>query len=136
MPRSIEAITRRLEDRGVGVRGETIFAGGDVALPESGDFITVEETGGPGMTRTHNAGDLRHPSFQITARGDEYPTVTAMLEAAWEALGGGDQANKIANLVIEGITWLYIRPAGEPFGMPNDENGRLRVMFNVDTMRQ
>jgi hypothetical protein len=136
MARTLDAIIKRLEDRGVGVAGEDIFAGGDVALPESGDFLTIMETGGPGLSRTHNAGDLRHPSFQITARGDEYPVVAAKCDAAWEALGGGVQANRIANLTVEGITFLYIRPASEPFGMPSDANSRVRIMFNVETMRQ
>ncbi|HEX6880942.1 MAG TPA: minor capsid protein [Terriglobales bacterium] len=126
---SIDAIIQRLVDEGVGVRGTTIFAGTESDLPtaDSG-FITVLETGGRPPIGTHNEGPtaLRQPSFQITARAGKYRVARNLAEQVHTAL-------TFSNLQIGDRFFLYAAPMQEPFSLPNDANGRVRVAVNIET---
>lgn len=136
MIRTIDALIVRLADQNVGVGGTTIFAGSDVNLPNTGvpAFITLAEAGGPEPTRFHNTPPLRHPSIQLTARGDLYDEVAALLEAAWDAVGGSD--HPIVNMSIGGVFFLSMYPVGEPLQLPVDAQQRVRLAFNIAMTRR
>ena len=132
---SIEAIIQRLADLGLGVPGHRaddqvgIFAGTESDLPtHKNGFYTIIETGGRPPVGTHNEGHLaiRRPSFQITARAQRYTVA--------RALAGGAMAGlTMTNVQIGDRFFLDARPAQDLFSLPNDANGRVRVVFNLET---
>lgn len=131
--RPLDAVVARLEAQGLGIAGASIFAGSDVDLPATpGAFLTLAETGGRGPIGTHNAGSLRQPTFQVTARGDLYPEAAALADQAYLALGGGDQA--LVNVDLSGVFVLWMHPVTEPLQMPIDAQGRSRLSFNVSAL--
>lgn len=133
--RTLQAVIDRLEAQGLGTEGMTIFAGSDVDLPGiPGGFLTLAETGGGVPIGTHNAGSLRQPTVQVTARADVYTDAAALADLAYLALGGGDQP--IVNLDIGGAFFLWMRPTNEPLQLPIDANGRNRLAFNVASLRR
>lgn len=127
--RSIESITLRLEQAGIGVRGVTIFAGTGADIPNAGTIITVTETGGQRPIGTHNAGSLRQPAFQVVARSTDYRQAAAKIDQAYSAL-------VVNNTMIGDVFWLRIGPIQEPFPLPVDANGRSRLAFNIETIRR
>lgn len=132
--RTLDAIVLRLENLGLGSGGTTIFAGSDVAVPNGpGPFISILETAGRPPLGAHNTSSLRQPGFQIVGRGDIYPDVGTLVDQAYAALGGVDG---LANILLGDVFFLTIRPAGEPFNLPNDAQGRVRIAFNVNTIRR
>jgi hypothetical protein len=132
--RTMDAIGQRLQDQGVATPGTTLFAGSDVNIPPGpGPILTIAETPGQAPIGAHNTTSIRQPAPQITARGDEYPAVAALLELAYTALGG---TNGLSNILIGDVFFLWLRPAGEPFQLPNDAQGRVRLAFNVKSARR
>lgn len=117
--------------------GVTIFAGGDVYLPAEGfpALLSLTETGGAPPDRVHNAKAIRHPTAQVVVRAGEYPDAAAMIDQAYDALGG-DETNRIVNVTIEGIFFLDIHPTSEPLQLPVDAQGRVRLAFNIAMTRR
>lgn len=134
MARPIDAILTRLQTRGVGVKGTTLFQGTGADIPNSGTIIIVTETGGPGPMETQNAGSIKQPSFQVVAQSNDPRLVGPKIDAAYLALGGSDQY--IRNVSIDGIFWLWIKPMSEPFVLPPNANGNSRAAFNVESCRR
>ena len=135
--RPLETITLRLEQRGVGVRGKNIVWGTGADLPTTEPWIvSVTETGGRGPMDTHNSGSIKQPTFQVVARAADARVAAAKIDAAYAALGGGDKANQIANLVIGDVFWLWIKPRSEPFTLTPDTNNRNRIAFNIEGLRR
>lgn len=134
MARTLDALVKIAENANVGTGGTSIFAGTDVDFPNGpGPFLSLLETPGKPPVGAHNASSLRQPGIQVTARGDEYPTVAAMLELALLAYGG-EQA--LVNIEVENVFFLTIRPSSEPFTLPNDAQGRVRIAFNLSAIRR
>jgi hypothetical protein len=133
--RTIDAMIIRLETKNVGVSGSTIFAGSDINIPVAGDppLLTLAEAGGPEPTRFHNTASLRHPTIQVTSRGDIYDDVAALLDNAWNALGGDEP---IVNVTIGDVFFLTMHPIGEIMQLPVDANQRVRLVFNVAMTRR
>jgi hypothetical protein len=132
--RTMDAIILRLEQRAIGVGGETIFAGADASLPGGpGPFVTVSETGGRPPIAAHNTTSLHQPSLQLVARGDLMPDVGTLVDQMHKIMGGDVG---LSNILIGDVFFLYIRPTGEPFQLPNDAQGRVRLAFNINSMRR
>lgn len=133
--RTLDALILRLEQRGTGVAGVDIFAGTDVNLPDQGSpaFLTLVESAGNPPIGTHNAGSLRRPGIQVTARGDLYPEVAALAERAFEDLGGKDG---LTNILLGDVFFLWIRPSSDLFSLPVDAKERVRVSFNLGMTRR
>lgn len=134
---TIAAAVQRLVDQGVGVGGQTIFAGTDVDLPVSGTpaILTLLETGGEAPEGTHTDGPVafRKPRFQVTARADVYDEASALAELAYAALGGRPA---IVNLAIAGVFFLWMHPISDFIDLPIDANARVRIAFNVGALRR
>jgi hypothetical protein len=135
--RVIDAVATRLVSEGVGTKGVTIFAGGDVYLPSAGSpaLLSLTETGGAPPDRVHNAKAIRHPTAQVVARAGKYPDAAALIDRAYNALGG-DEDNRVVNLTIEGIFFLDIHPTSEVLQLPVDAQGRVRLAFNIAMTRR
>lgn len=135
--RVLDAVATRLESQGVGTKGVTIFAGGDVYLPSSGTpaLLSLTETGGAPADRAHNTTSIKHPTAQVVVRADTYPDAAAMIDAAYDKLGG-DENNRITNMTIDGIFFLDIHPTSEPLQLPVDAQGRVRLAFNIAMTRR
>ena len=134
--RTLDAMIVRLENAGIGTGGLTIFAGSDVNLPDGGNppLLSLAEAGGPDPTRFHNTSPLRHPTIQVTARGDIYDDVAALADRAWDALGGG--ATPLVNVVIGDVFFLTMHPYGDIMQLPVDAQQRVRLAFNVAMTRR
>jgi hypothetical protein len=99
-------------------------------LPAHGNgFFTILETGGDAPLGTHNEGylALRRPGFQITARARRYQVASALIQQAFTALS-------FSNTQIGDRFFLHAVPLQEPFSLPNDANGRVRLAFNLATL--
>lgn len=123
--RPIDAYLARLESAGCGIGGTTIFVGADVNLPDGpGPFLTLIETGGIASVGTHQEPTaIRQPYVQATARGDLYDATAALADRTFDALN-------VSNLQIGDLFFLWIRPVQNPFQLPNDANGRVRLVTN------
>lgn len=132
---ALTSILQRLQLQGVGVRGTTIFAGTGADIPNAGTIVTVTETGGQPPVRLHTGGainqskTLRQPSFQVVTRSTDYTQAATKAEQAYNAL-------QFLNTLVEDVFWLDVHPAGEPFTLPVDANGRNRIAFNIETVRR
>lgn len=134
--RAIDSVLARLQARGVGVPGTTLFKGTGADLSGAGAIVTVTETGGQKPVTTHRHGSIKQPSFQVVARNAEYKLAEAKIDQAYLALGGqrnGVAYAPIANVLIGDVFWLFIRPSSEPFTLAVDGQGRSRLAFNIDT---
>lgn len=134
MARTIVAVIQRLVDTGVGVSGTTILAGNAPNnVPPAGvdAHLVIHETGGRPPQGTHNEGFTaeRLPSFQIVAKASRYPDAAAKAEQAYDAL-------RLVNTTISGVFFLTMYPLQDPFELPPDPNGKLRVAFNIATHRR
>lgn len=131
---SIEAVALRLENQNVGAGGTTIFYGSDVNFPTGPTaFISILQTAGRPSIGAHNASALRQPGFQITSRGDLYTEALALLAQAYTALGG-DQG--LSDILIGDVFFLSMRPSSEFIDLPPDANQRVRIAFNVSSLRR
>jgi hypothetical protein len=132
---TMDAFVLHLQNNGIGVGGETIFYGSDVHLPgmEVPRFITLAAAGGPGPVGAHNAKSMRRPTVQLTARSDEVALAYELCEMAFVAFGGEE---KIANITIGDVFFLWIRPANEILQLPNDALNRVRYSFNIESQRR
>jgi hypothetical protein len=129
---ALEAVIAYYESQGVGVGGETIFVGTEAALPEPGEspgFLTIVETGGRPPIAIHNAGSLKQPSFQITARHEDYRVATALIDAAFAV-------SEVSDKLMGDVFFLSMRPNQSPFPQTNDGVGRVRKTFNVNTVHR
>lgn len=132
--RTLDAIILLLEQRGVGLGGTNIFAGSDAALPDvDTEFLTINETAGRPPVGIHNSIALRQPAFQIVSRAGEYLPAGNLLELAYNALGGKEP---ISNLLVGDVFFLSLRPTSEPFSLPPDARNRVRLAFNVNSVRR
>jgi L-asparaginase/Glu-tRNA(Gln) amidotransferase subunit D len=89
--------------------------------------LFILETGGTSSLRTQDKqGDAyENPSAQILVRGKEYAVVRAMLSAAYDALV------KVRNTTLNGTWYVEIRGLQKFIDLGLDENGHVRVAFNV-----
>lgn len=132
--RTIDAIILRLTQQGAVGPGGIIFAGSDASLPDDdAGFLSVNETAGRPPLGAHNTSSLRQPAFQIVARAGEYPVAGDLLELAYNALGGKEG---LSNVLIGDVFFLTIRPTTDPFSLPPDARSRVRLAFNVNSVRR
>jgi hypothetical protein len=132
--RTLDAIALRLEEHGIAVGGTTLFVGSDVDIPEGGGpYVSLNETGGRAPIGLHNSKSLRRPNIQVTVRGEYYPVVGDLVDRAFVALGG---EQGLSNIQIGDIFFLTMRPTSEPYQLTNDALQRVRLAFNVATMRR
>jgi hypothetical protein len=131
----LSAFTQKMEELGLGIRGASvgvgIFSGTEVDLPGHGEgFFTVLETPGMPPIGTSNEGPaiIRRPSFQVTARAKRYPVARNLIESLYAI----DWKAAFVNRQISDRFFLYAAPASEPFTLPLDGIGRVRVTVNID----
>jgi hypothetical protein len=129
---TIEAFVVRLQQ--VGIANGIIFAGSDIVIPKGqGPYVSLLATPGRPPIGVHNSTSLRQPSIQLTVRGGTFPTVASLSEQCYNAMGHDP---KIVNLLIGDVFFLSINPEQEPFSLPNDAVGRIRLAFNVLSLRR
>jgi hypothetical protein len=121
------AVLTLLEQAGIGVQGESLFAGTQSDLPDTGTYLTVTQTGGFSPVGIHNSTSLRRPSFQIMGQGDSSQDVSTMLEAAFNV-------TMLANKQVGGVFFLFMWPEQDPFSLSSDPAERVRMAFNVETL--
>lgn len=119
---------------GLGTAGTTIFKGSGAIYPVGdGPYVTLIETGGSGPEGTHNSlitPAYVRPSVQFVARGKVYDTVRAKL-VQWYNL-----VFDIRNQTINGTYWRQVVIVQEPFDLPPDSAGRVRLAFNANVVKR
>ncbi len=131
MANALDAVLTQLSSSGVGVPGSTLFAGTEASLPSTPTgIVSVVETGGGMPIPTHeNLTALRQPSFQVVARAQSYRAASNLSRLAYEAL-------ILSNTLVDGVFFLLMAPMQEPFSLPNDASGRVRIAFNIRTIHR
>lgn len=128
--RTIDAIAVRIKQRGVAT---VVYKGSDVVIPAGdGPFVSLIETAGR-LTQVHNASSILEPAIQVTVRGGKFDATGAIVDLAWDELGGKD---KIVNMLIGDVFFLWLHPVQPPFQLPNDPQGRVRLSFNLALARR
>lgn len=114
------------ESRGRGVFGSTLFLGSK-SLPKAGTVLTVIETGGMAPSRVHNRTPpaIRRPGAQISVRSDSRTAAAALAGQAYA------DVCDVLNMDLNGTRYLAITPRQEPFDMGTEDDGRIKVGFNV-----
>lgn len=128
----LDEIASRLVGQGVGLLGVTIFLGSAANLPKGG-CLSIIETGGTSAARTHNDTATERPTLQFKARHENLREASAMLMAAYNALGG---ANGLYNIELNGVFYLSIIARQSPTDTGQDAAGRATYSFNVDIEKQ
>ncbi len=129
----IEEIGERLETRGVAAFGETMFASGVETLPETGNCLSLKETGGSESTVTHNDTAVANLAMQLTARGTTWLEARTLAKAAWDALGGDVG---LYNITLGGTFYLKIKTRQNLTDLGRDVQGRAMVVFNIAAEKQ
>lgn len=77
-----------LSAAGVGVPGTSLFFSSSTALPHSGQFLLIRESGGQEGVRTHNVSGVNYqrPMAQIRAYSPTADASLALAHAAYTAL--------------------------------------------------
>jgi hypothetical protein len=135
----VEAIIARLESKvSGGVFLQTIFTGPAADLPDiDSGFLNVVEYAGPDPVKIHGSGtDLIQPSFQINAHAADLFTAYDWAQRAYNAFSKVDDNtdNRVVNLDINGIFFLYATPRQTPFPQLPDQRELNRVSFNLATL--
>lgn len=123
-----EDLMTQLAAEGVGTAAVNLFISSRAASPRStAPMLIIFETGGTGSMLTQNSvGDAyEFPSAQILVRGADYAAVRAMADAAYDAL------TKVRNQMLNGTWYVSIRGLQKFIDMGLDENGHVRLAFNV-----
>ncbi len=119
---------------GLGTFGTDIFVSPSAKIPVgAGPYTQVIDTGGATPERTHNSVVVPayiRPSAQIVVTALSHAVAKAQARALYLALVG------VRNQSVSGVWYREINPLQEPFDLPNDENGRARVAFNVTAIRR
>lgn len=127
-------IAHRWESLSVGVIGTTIFLNTSAIIPETNiATLSLVETGGTGILRTHNGKPVERPTAQASARAWSYVDARALLKTAWNALGGADGLH---NITLDGVFYLSIVPRQSFIDIGLDAKGRARVAFNIDAEKE
>lgn len=128
--RTIEAVALRIKQRGVATAA---YQGSDVVIPGGdGPYVSLIETAGRTIDM-HNTSSILQPSIQVTVRGGKFGPTGAMADLAWEELGGKE---KLVNVLIGDVFFLWLHPAQPPFQLTNDPQGRVRLTFNLAIARR
>lgn len=114
--------------------GTNLFKGPKAALPEGrGPYVSLIRTGGLGAEGTHNSVDVpayERPTAQIVVRATDYDVAEAMAQQLYDLLW------PVGNQFINGTWWRELNVRSEPFDLPPDEKGRVRIAFNIDCVKR
>jgi hypothetical protein len=124
----------RLEEQHVFSRsGKTLVIGSGARMPDGdGPFGVLIESFSLPPLLTHdrpNGVAYERPRVQMVVKGRDG---LAIREKAIEAR----DALFVSDTEINGTPYTYIRPLQEPFDLPPDTDGRLRVAFNVECQKR
>lgn len=136
----LDEIAGRLQEQNVGQPGtvaglpNSIYISSKATIPAGpGPYLQLNETGGGGSSRTHNDTATEHPTAQIVARATTYPLARAILQAAYDALGG---AVGLYNVTLDDTFYLSINARQGPTDMGLDgDPSRVVVTFNIEAER-
>lgn len=96
-------------------------------------FLTIRDTGGSAGQPARAAAGIEIASAQIVSVGPTYQKAAAGARAAHAALGG---QNGLHNATLSGVTYVRLRPRGNPGDLGLDEAERPMVAFNIEADKQ
>jgi hypothetical protein len=134
-----------LESRGVGVFGQSLFAGAAASLPDVDEAIaSLWETGGVSALRgsggfigtaagyVHNEPrkpNLIQPRVQAMTRARDREAARALMQRIYDVF------TSVTNDDVVGTRWLMFRAVQEPFDMPL-ASGRARIGCNFEALKR
>lgn len=114
--------------------GTNLFKGPKAEFPlGDGPFMSIIKTGGLGAEGTHNSVDgpaYERPTAQLVFRGVDYDPAEALADAVYAFVF------PIRNQFINRTWWRELHPRTEPFDLPNDEQDRIRIAFNIECVKR
>ena len=126
----LRALTTIMAAVNLGVPFQTLFFGDDTNIPSTNvaPLFTITETGGRTGIPTHNGSAVEQPWFQVKVRHKKYMTAS-------EAAADAHKKLQLANVQIDDVFFLSIRPASSPSAaLGRDANDRAQISFNLMTM--
>lgn len=121
----LEALkTRAVEEGGFDDAAVVVTRG--ASLPDvDTPVVRLIAVGGPGGMRTHNGGRLRDSLVQVTVRALRNEDAVAAAELLHT------DAFDVADVTVETVRFLTIRPVQDLLELPADSNGRALVAFRI-----
>lgn len=105
----LESLAHILEQKSIGVRGQSIFVG---AMPDTVE-AGVRIWSMPGSAHV-DMPSTRRPDVQFVCRGAGYPEANALIEQVFDAM-------VLDRTVIDGVVIFSSRPIGQPFSFGREE---------------
>ena len=124
-----------LQQQGHGTLGTTLFRG---KLPLDAPGLSVADQvialiPVPGLppVREHGLTRFEQPVVQVLTRGAQYgeEAAFAKAQATWLSLDG------LSNVVLSGVTYLWIMAMQSPYYLRVDDWGRPHVLYNLRCAR-
>lgn len=113
--------------------GTEMFRGPRAVMPNGdGPFTSIIENQGFAPEGTHNAAGAAYlnPSAQLLTRAAKYSVARTRAQQLWDLL------QPVQNQFIDGTWWRELHMQGEVFDLTPDEQGRVRVAFNIDAVKR
>jgi hypothetical protein len=119
-----------LEQQGIGVRAEDLFAG-EIPAKSPDNAIGLLNTPGAAYEFVHNANQpvAESPGFQLRVRGPDYEEANARIEAAARVL-------TLRHQVLSGVRYQSVVPASPPFYLERDGNERHVFVCNFEVSKE
>ena len=126
----LSEIALYLENHGVGVRAENLFAG-EIPIGAPGLAIGLLETGGGPPPFVHDRNDrlVETPGLQVRVRGTRYEEARQKMEDVITVLTFRRQ-------MISGVRYLSVLPTQSPIDLGRDGNDRHLLVCNFDVSKE
>jgi hypothetical protein len=117
------------------VYSRNLFKGPMARMPDGdGPYVSLISTPGDAPIGTHNSTSVpayELPSMQVVVRAADYDDAETLARALWAFLW------PIRNTLINGTWYVSVKPLGsQPYDLPQDEKGRPRLAFNVNSEKR
>jgi hypothetical protein len=119
-----------LENSGLGVRAQNLFAGEIPAHAQDHAIGLLESASAPPeFVHEQNRRIAERPGLQVNVRDADYEVARNKIEAILEALTFRDR-------IINGVRYLSVVPTGSPISLGRDGNERHLFVCNFDIVKQ
>lgn len=130
----LNEITLFWQQHGVGIINKQIFGSSKAEVPDGdGPYLNLSEYGSFDSQKTHDNRATERPTLQAVSRAADYPTARALLQLAYNALGGPDGLH---NVTLGTTFYLKLAPRGTIFDLLLDDKNRARCAFNIETEKE
>ena len=115
-----------------GISASSVLTSLAAKIPNKGTIISIIEYPGLEPYRIHNIGiapALERPKAQVLVRAENTDIAKSTARTVLDSL-------MISNTTINGIKYLWVKSTGTSFELPPDFEGRSKVAFNIEALKQ